>query len=89
MPESVGIVRHLPSAASDCRKFGITSSRRFIIIYHVTTGTLMHDVRPDSDKPAIYECLACGEQVAAETNPVDCPSCNTTGAFQQLGNSLE
>lgn len=82
-------LRSLTSALGDGRKFKITSSRRFIIIYHDSIRALMHDVRPDSDKPATYECLACGNQVAAETNPMDCPSCNTTGAFQQLGNSLE
>lgn len=49
----------------------------------------MHDINPDADAAATYECLACGELVKSHSNPLDCPSCETVGAFQRTGNSLE
>lgn len=61
----------------------------FITIYHVSTHALMHDIKCGGDAGCTYECLACGEQVDATSNPMDCPSCDSEGAFQQLGNSLE
>jgi rubrerythrin len=38
----------------------------------------MHDVEQESGSESAYECLDCGEVVAAESYPGECPSCGAS-----------
>lgn len=36
---------------------------------------MMFDVPADTEAKSAYECLACGEIVARQHNPMTCPEC--------------